>query len=179
MHIPHHSTRTIQKVIKAANILSIPVHATEQMPSRLGPTIPELAALLPTPAIPKTTFSMLGAAELAQRLAADADADGRPWTVAVVGIEAHVCVAQTARDLRAAGHCAHVLADGVGSCNDGEVRVALSRLRAEHVAVSSSEAFLYEVMRDAAIPEFRQVLAVVREAGPDTAAAARRMMALL
>ena len=77
-----------------------------------------------------------------------------------------------------------VLADGVGSVNRGEVRVALARLAARGAAagpeggsivVSSSEAFLYEVMADAAVPEFRDVLKIVKAAAADTAEA----MALL
>ena len=61
------------------------------------------------------------------------------------------------------GHKAYVLADGVSSCNKEEVRVALDRLRAEGVVVTTSEGWLYECMGDAGIAEFREISRLVRE----------------
>lgn len=57
----------------------------------------------------------------------------------------------------------YVLADGVSSCNREEVGVALDRLRAEGVRVTTSESWLFECMGDAGIEEFRAVSRVVRE----------------
>lgn len=88
--------------------------------------------------------------------------------VIIVGIESHICVTQTALDLLAEGHKVYVLADGVSSCNAQEVPIALARLRAEGVVVTSSEGFLYELMGDAAIGEFRDVSRLVREFGGQT-----------
>ncbi len=90
--------------------------------------------------------------------------------VVIVGIESHICVTQTALDLLAAGHDVYVLADGVSSCNEQEVPLALARLRAEGATVASSESWLYETMGDAAIPEFRDLARLVKETGPDTRA---------
>ena len=70
-----------------------------------------------------------------------------------MGIEAHICVSQTALDLVAEGHRVYVLADGVSSCHEGEAGVALRRLEREGVVVTTSEAWLYECMGDAMIPE--------------------------
>ncbi|MCJ1469054.1 hypothetical protein MMC07_007686 [Pseudocyphellaria aurata] len=78
----------------------------------------------------------------------------QPFQVAIVGIEAHICVTQTALDLLAEGHKVYVLADGVSSCHEGEVGVALRRLAREGVIVTTSEGWLYECMGDAAIPEY-------------------------
>lgn len=71
----------------------------------------------------------------------------------IVGIEAHICVTQTALDLLDEGHKVYVLADGVSSCNKEEVPLALARLRSEGAIVTTSESFTYELMGDAAIPE--------------------------
>lgn len=71
-----------------------------------------------------------------------------------MGIEAHICVTQTALDLLAVGHKVYVLADGVSSCHEGEVGVALRRLAREGVVITTSEGWLYECMGDAAIEEY-------------------------
>ena len=54
-----------------------------------------------------------------------------PYQVAIVGIESHICVTQTALDLLTEGHRVYIVADGVSSCNEGERNVAFERLRAE------------------------------------------------
>jgi nicotinamidase-related amidase len=72
-----------------------------------------------------------------------------PYQVAIVGIETHICVTQTALDLLAEGHKVYVLADGVSSCHEGERGVALERLRSEGAVVTTSEGWLYECMGDA------------------------------
>jgi len=91
-----------------------------------------------------------------------------PSTIAVVGIETHICVTQTTLDLLANGHKVYIIADGVSSCNEGEIGIALQRLRAEGAVVTTSESFLYEVMGDAGIPEFRSIAAVVKETSSAT-----------
>ena len=178
LSILSHSTsiKTSQKVLAAASVLKIPIHSTTQNAPRLGPTVAELASLA-TNSLDKTGFSMLSAPGLPARLA-----PGR-WTVALLGVEAHVCIAQTALALQRSGHDAVVLADGVGSVARGEVGLALERLAVQggrvtprghdaewgSITVMSSEAFLYEVMQDSAIPEFREVLKIVKSAAADTA----------
>jgi thiamine-phosphate diphosphorylase/hydroxyethylthiazole kinase len=67
-----------------------------------------------------------------------------PAQIALVGIEAHICVTQTALDLLAAGHGVYVLADGVSSSNREEVGVALARLRQAGAVVTTSEGWVYE-----------------------------------
>ncbi|CAD6588263.1 MAG: hypothetical protein ASARMPREDX12_003208 [Alectoria sarmentosa] len=149
---------TAQKMIRACNTLSIPVYATTQSASRLGPICSELNnPLLFT--IDKTAFSML-VPELRYTLA---ERSQMPYQVAIVGIETHICVTQTALDLLSEGHRVYVLTDGVSSCNGGERGVALSRLREEGAIVTSSESFLYECMGDASIPEFKAIAGLVKE----------------
>lgn len=75
---------------------------------------------------------------------------------------------QTTLDLLANGHKVYVLADGVSSCNPQEIPIALARLRAAGAIVTSSESFLYELMGDAAIPEFKQIAGLVKETSKDT-----------
>jgi hypothetical protein len=68
-----------------------------------------------------------------------------------------------------------VLADGVSSCNKEEVKIALERLRAEGVIVTTSEAWLYECMGDAGIAEFREVSRLVREWKEETRASLKAL----
>lgn len=157
----HPSVLTSRKLITFANTFSIPVHATTQTVAKLGPTVPSVAELLPATPFDKTKFSMY-TAELAPSLAPGS-------TVALVGIETHICITQTALDLRNAGHNVYVIADGVSSCNPGEVVVALDRLRAEQgITVTSSESWMYECVGDASHPGFKGLIGIVKNSLGDT-----------
>lgn len=183
---------TAAKVLRAAHILRLPVHTTTQNRARLGDTVPELAALLTPrpeggalihPSVDKTRFSMW-VPEVVAQLSGDGTRDGvetngvgnnntgdkggTPAEVILVGIESHICVTQTALDLLANGHKVYVLADGVSSCNRAEVGVALARLRAEGATVTTSESVIYELMGDAKVPEFKQIVGLVKETSAQT-----------
>ena len=137
-------------MIKASKTLDVPIYATTQSSARLGPLCSELdPSSLPT--IDKTAFSMM-VPELRQSLSPLTARS--PMQVAVVGIETHICVTQTALDLISEGHKVYVLADGVSSCNEGEKTIALRRLQSEGAVVTTSESWLYECMGDAAIGEY-------------------------
>lgn len=135
--------------------------------------MPELAPLLAQLGAheeDKTLFSMYLPA-VAERLLSPSPSPSQapaPADVAIVGIESHICVTQTALDLLRAGHNVYVLADGVSSCNRQEVGLALDRLRCAGAVVTTSESWLYDMMRDAARPEFRAVAGVVKATKDDT-----------
>lgn len=155
---------TAQKAIRACTTLSIPIFATTQSASRLGPLCAELDLPASTPLFDKTAFSML----IPEMRFALATATTSSFQVAIVGIETHICVTQTALDLLAEGHKVYVLADGVSSCHEGEVGVALRRLAREGVVVTTSEGWLYECMGDAAIDEFKAISGLVKETRQST-----------
>ncbi|KAI0118673.1 Isochorismatase-like protein [Nemania sp. FL0031] len=157
---------TSQKVLRAAQILKIPVIATTQNGQKLGPIVAELQPLIQDAAVhaDKTLFSMLTSEVTSHELLSPTP----KREIAIVGIESHICVTQTALDLIARGHKVYVLADGVSSCNEQEIPIALARLRAEGVVVTTSESWLYETMGDAGIAEFRDIAKLVRETAPDT-----------
>ncbi|KAL3964641.1 hypothetical protein ACCO45_001645 [Purpureocillium lilacinum] len=149
------------KLLNFARALSIPIHATTQTVSKLGPTVPAVAALLPNQPHDKTKFSML-----VPQVAAALPPGSR---VALVGIESHICITQTALDLRDAGHVPYVLADAVSSCNRAEVIVALDRLRAEPgIIVTTTESWMYESLGDASHPAFKSLFGVVKGSVADT-----------
>ena len=159
---------TTQKMLKAAQILDIPVFASTQLRDKLGATAEELgldtAEGVQTKAnADKSAFSMW-IPEIQKALK---DLSGTNTTekreIVIVGIESHICVTQTTLDLLREGHKVYVLADGVSSCNPQEIPIALNRLRAEGAVVTTSESFLYECMGDAGIEGFREIAKLVRD----------------
>jgi hypothetical protein len=135
-------------MIKAAEILSIPVYVTTQNRARLGEICAELPIANAIETADKTAFSMW-----IPSIAAHFESSS-PSEIVITGIESHICVTQTALDVLAEGHKVYVLADGVSSCNPQEVPIALARLRAAGAVITTSESFLYECMGDAGIPEY-------------------------
>jgi Isochorismatase family len=135
-------------MIKAAEILSIPVYVTTQNRARLGEICAELPIANAVEIADKTAFSMW-IPPIATHFKSSS-----PSEIVIIGIESHICVTQTALDVLAEGHKVYVLADGVSSCNPQEVPIALARLRAAGAVVTTSESFLYECMGDAGIPEY-------------------------
>ncbi|KAF5232395.1 hypothetical protein FANTH_13014 [Fusarium anthophilum] len=155
------SVLTTQKLLKFANTLSVPVVTTTQTSAKLGPTVSALAQLLPSSPHDKTRFSMS-----IPSITADLPQGSE---IALVGIESHICITQTALDLRDAGHKVYVIADGVSSCNPREVDIALDRLRAEPgITVTSSESWMYECVGDSQHPAFKGLIGVVKESIADT-----------
>lgn len=151
-------------MLKASQILNIPVFATTQLRGKLGETCAELGLDSPdgikTKAhVDKSAFSMF--VPEVQKAFHELGPEKRE--VVIVGIETHICVTQTTLDLLREGHKVYILADGVSSCNPQEIPIALNRLRAEGAIVTSSESFLYECMGDAGISEFKGVAGVVKE----------------
>ncbi|KAK4106555.1 Isochorismatase hydrolase [Parathielavia hyrcaniae] len=167
---------TTRKLLLAAQSLSLPVFVTTQNRSRLGDTVAELQPLLAAAGplvkadVDKTRFSMW-IPPVSSHLHFCS-----PSEVAIVGIESHICITQTALDLLVAGHRVNILADGVSSANRHEVSIALDRLRQAGAVVTTSESWLYECMGDAAAPEFRDVVRVVKEAVADTRAALQGLL---
>ncbi|TKX27349.1 isochorismatase-like protein 2 [Elsinoe australis] len=155
---------TTQKMLKASQILNIPVFATTQLKGKLGETCSELGLDAPDGIqtkvhADKSAFSMY-VPEVRKAFEA---LGSEKKEVIIVGIESHICVTQTTLDLLREGHKVYVLADGVSSCNREEIPIALARLRAEGAVVTTSESFLYECMGDAGISEFKAIAGLVKE----------------
>ena len=148
----------IAVLVEACALLGVPVIATEQYPKGLGPTVASLGRLLPGPPLVKDSFSC--AREPAALAAIEA---GGRRQVVVVGIEAHVCVLQTALDLAAAGFQVHVPHDAVGSRRPADKEWALDRMAAAGVVVTTTESALFELLERCGTDEFRAVSRMIRE----------------
>jgi len=147
----------LAKLIQGAKVLGLPVVVTEQNPEGLGPTVPEIAAHLPPERIAKRAFSCCGEPAFLAHLAAL----GRRQLV-LAGIEAHVCVCQTALDLVGRGYRVEVVADAVSSRTARNRQIALDRMRAGGVGVTSVEMALFELLGAAEGDAFKAILKIVK-----------------
>lgn len=139
-------------ILQAGETLSVPTFVTEQYPKGLGHTEEELAELLAenTPIIEKTCFSCLNSFSFAEKL----QASGRKQII-LTGMEAHICVLQTAMELQAEGFEVFVVEDGICSREQENKDNAIDRLRQAGVVVTNAESVLFEWLRDAQHSEFR------------------------
>lgn len=147
------------RLARAARLLDVRCLLTEQYPKGLGPTPPDLAALLP-PACEKTAFSCLGCGAVA---AVFDEPSSRPDAVVLTGFETHVCIAQTALDLIARGITVSIPVDAVAARHGIDHDAALRRLAAAGAILSTTEAILFEWLGDAAHPQFKAVQKLVLE----------------
>lgn len=151
--------RNTRSLLISALRLSIPVLVTQQYPKGLGNLHPDLNGVLPAAAriIDKTQFSCCGAPGYREALSAT----GRRQVV-VVGMEAHVCVLQTAAALRDEGYEVFVVEDAVCSRSRTKRDNALARLRHAGIAVSNVESVLFEWLRDAGHEHFKELSKLIR-----------------
>lgn len=143
----------LERMINSALSLEIPILWVEQIPEKMGPTVERVASLLPDRVpISKTAFSCYGE----QRFVEQLNLLGKTQII-VTGIEAHVCVYQTAMDLVDAGYEVQVVADAVSSRTLENKQIALARMAAGGVQITSAEMILFELLKDSTHPRFRAV----------------------
>ncbi len=144
-------------LLQAAALLEIPAIYTEQYTKGLGPTSAELLPLLTTSqAIAKTAFSCCDEPAFNRKLTSD-----RPQIV-LAGMEAHVCVLQTALALHAQGRQVFVAEDAILSRSTANKTNALARLRQAGVIVSTTESIVFEWLGKAEGPAFKPVSQLIR-----------------
>lgn len=150
-------------LLEAARRMKIPVVVTEQYPKGLGPTVASLAGALGAldPAqlhrFEKMEFSSAGAPEFAQlypKLGRD------QWIL--VGMETHVCVLQTARDLRRRGAAVHVVSDAVSSRTKANYRVGLGQMREMGAVQTSLEVVVFDLLKRAGGDDFKALSKLIK-----------------
>lgn len=140
-------------MMKAAGVLDVPMVVTEQYPEGLGPTVEPLAELAPEDAFfSKIHFSS------ARNVGIRGKIDQlKPDQVVIGGIEAHVCVLQTAIGLTEAGYKCYVAADATSSRTAANHAAAMSRLREAGVEIVTSEMIVFEWLEKAGTSEFKEL----------------------
>ncbi len=144
---------------RSAALLDVPVYRTEQYPKGLGPTVPEILEVLPDTALSfeKTSFSSLGADGFLSAV----ENSGRRQVI-IVGMEAHVCVLQTALDLLTNEMDVYVVEDAVCSRRLENYQNALDRLRQTKIQVVSAESVIFEWLVDSRHDQFRAIQTMLR-----------------
>jgi nicotinamidase-related amidase len=146
------------KLIKGLRILDIPIILTEQNPKGLGPTLDEIAQVLPeTRPIPKLSFDCCQNKEFMQALSGL-----KRKQILICGIEAHICVYQTSLELLKQGYEVQVIVDSVSSRVIRNRDIALSRLQSEGVKLTVTEMAQYELLQSAENPKFKEMLKVIK-----------------
>ena len=147
----------IRRLADGAGLLEIPLLLTEQNPAGLGPTVPELAGA--GPVVAKMSFDASAEPAFLEALAGAREADGE---IVLCGCEAHVCVGQTALGLAALGYRVVVVEDAIGSRVIQTKDAALRRLLHHGIEVVTTEMVLFEWLRSAAHPRFREMARLIR-----------------
>jgi len=148
----------VQRLVQGARALGVPILWAEQNPKGLGPTVPEVAGLLHdlTP-ISKFCFSCAASESCMLQLRQLARSH-----VLVAGIETHVCVYQTALELLEKGFRVEVVADACSSRTLQNKQIGLDKMRGAGVAVTSVETALFELLKVAEGPLFKELLNIVK-----------------
>lgn len=146
-------------LVAAAQRLGVPITVTEQYPKGLGPSVAELRAALPNDAavLPKMHFSAMRETDIAAHLAQN----GRR-SVIICGMEAHVCVLQTALDARRAGYDVYLAADAVGSRVPFSVETALRRMERVGIHLVTSEMVTFEWLERAGTDDFKAIASLLK-----------------
>jgi nicotinamidase-related amidase len=150
---------TVEFTIQCAEVLGLPIVANTQYKKGLGPYVPNVEALVgEIPQFDKVEFNGILNKET------EAFIDGLPdavTTIALVGVETHICVYQTAMGLLAKGLDVWVVSDGVSSRNIDDHRDGLARLQSMGASIGSSEMLIYELLGKAGSPEFKEMLPII------------------
>lgn len=161
MPVIDHADAVIQRcqvLVKAANVLQIPLIVTEQYPLMLGATVSsindELQDITP---ISKKSFSAC-TAEMSQSL----KAVSQRRSVLLCGVEAHVCVLQTALDLIDQQYDVFVVRDAISSRASVDCETGWERMMRAGAIPVSVESALFELLQTADRPEFKAVHRLIK-----------------
>ncbi len=159
MHESEALIENVTKLVKGAKALKLPVLWLEQNPERLGRTADPIREVLEKDHLPITKYNFDGCKEERFQLAVK-NAQVDTWLVC--GIEAHICVYQTALTLRQSGYRVELVTDCVSSRTAANKALALAKLTANGVVLTGLEMCLYEMVEDCRAPEFKDILTLIK-----------------
>jgi nicotinamidase-related amidase len=158
MHDRERLLKNLQKLIKGVRVFDIPVILTEQYPAGLGSTLPEITGLLPdVKPVDKFCFSCCDEARFQKELESL-----KRQQVLIAGIEAHVCVYQTAMDLLGKGYQVQVIVDGISSRDMENKEVCLTKMTNAGISPTTTEMALFELLKIAKGDKFKQISNIVK-----------------
>jgi len=143
----------IQRLMGAARVLNLPTLITAQYIKGLGPVCPEIMEAAPgIQPTEKIAFSCCGSEEFMRAVK-----ELRRQRLLLCGIEAHVCVQQTAIDLMK-DYFVYVAVDAIGSRHEEDRAVAIERIRDCGAVITTVESAVFELLREAGTDQFKQIL---------------------
>lgn len=148
----------IKILVQGAKLFNIPIIWTEQLPEKLGPTVPEIAKLLHNnKPIEKNVFSCVRNNEFLKRQ----NTLGAAYFF-LAGIETHICVYQTALDLLRAGHEVEVIVDAVSSRNELNKTIGIERIVQSGGRRTTVETLLFEIQEVAEGKRFKELINLIK-----------------
>jgi nicotinamidase-related amidase len=157
MQAPARTLRNARTLLRAAELVGVPTLLTEQYPQGLGRTVPEIASATRSAPLPKMHFSCMedeGFASAFRGL-------GRRQAV-LSGMEAHICVMQTAASLLEEGFEVFVVSDATASRTLDSERACIERLSAAGAGIVTTEMVVFEWLGRAGTPAFKELLPLIR-----------------
>ena len=146
----------LKRLVQGVRILGVPVLWTEQNPAGLGPTIAEIADLLPNQKpVSKFSFSCCGSEPFSKQLTAL-----NRKNLLIAGIESHVCVYQSAADLINLRYAVQVIADAVASRTPENKLIGLEKSKSVGAGLTSTETALFELLKDAKSEKFKEIIKI-------------------
>lgn len=162
MNAIHDADRVIDNIcrlIRGCRVMGVPILVTEHYSKGLMATVAKVQEALEDDYKPleKITFSAAKDLDFMRAF----EASGRQH-ILVCGVETHICVYQTARDLHNLGWTVEVVADAVSSRTEQNTRIALERMEHHSLDFTSMEMILFDMMESADIPEFKTIAGIVK-----------------
>lgn len=155
MHKKDDLISNLKKLVISSNIMKIPIILTEQYPKGLGETIKELKdELKDFDHIEKISFDCFEDDQFIKKI--------RSKTIAVCGIEAHVCVLQTVLSALSKGFDVHVVADAISSRKEDDYNIALRRMEKEGARLATAEMLIFQLLKRAGTEEFKKIQKIIK-----------------
>ena len=155
IHEKERLVRNAQLLVRLADILSLPIIVSTQYIKGLGPTVPEIASLLPSvETVDKLEFGCFSNGEYCSAVGKLASRN----TLLLCGMESHICVMQTALGALNQGLNVHVAADAISSRTELNWKLGLNRMQAAGAVMSSTEMMIYELLGKSGTPAFKEML---------------------
>ena len=148
----------ISKCIAAAKLFSMPLIYSEQYPQGVGPTVEELLCeLKDAKRFEKSAFSCFGESDFSEYIKQQ-----KIDSLLIVGIEAHVCVYQTALDALGKDIDVFIAADAVSSSKELDAQVALENLREQGAVISTFESLFLQMLGSSKHPLFKSMSSILK-----------------
>lgn len=152
------AAKSATKLAQAADTLGVPIVITEQYPKGLGATLANITHCAKSAQyFEKSAFSVMQEPEVAQAIK-----ESGKKQIILCGMEAHICVHQTAEELLAQGYEVYVVKDGVASRNKFEFKQGIACMQQNGAKITCTEIALFELLRTSKHPNFKEVQALIK-----------------